>query len=198
MAALTQLQEKVKNKITDKRFRHTLGVRYTAANIAMRYGADLIKAQTAALLHDYAKCLTDKELLSECRRYGLSISDIERRNPYLLHGKLAACYGAEEFSIEDEEILSAVTWHTTGRPGMSLMEKIIFVADYMEPERKMIPGLVRVRSMTYLDLDETVYLIYENMLNYLSGNENGQEKEIDPISIEAYDYYRKIHDKRKE
>ncbi len=190
---LQKLEQKVKKELTEKRFVHTLGVRYTAANLAMRYDADLEAAQVAGLLHDYCKCLEDKELLSMCQKRNLPVSEVERKSPYLLHGKLAAAVAREKFGIEDSDILGAITWHTTGREAMSVLEMILFTADYMEPGRRMIPGMEEVRRMAFLDLEETVYLILRNTLHYLDGD---SEKIIDETTRDAYAYYQALHEEK--
>ena len=116
-----------------KRFGHTIGVAYTAACIAMRYDYDMDKAYLAGLLHDCAKGLTHKERLSYCAKYGLKVSEIEDANPALLHAKVGADMCRRKFKIEDDEICSAVLYHTTGHPDMSMLDKIIYIADYIEP-----------------------------------------------------------------
>ena len=190
-----ELQKKVRKVVSDKRFEHIIGVKDTAACLAMRYDADFHSAVIAGLLHDYCKALSDKEMLSQAKRRHLSISRTEMQSPYLLHGKLAAAVGREKFDITDEDILGAVTWHTTGKPGMSLLEMILFAADYIEPNRKMIPGMEQIRQMAFIDLEEAVYLILKNTIGYL-------EETIDPSGIdshtyETYDYYREIHVRKK-
>lgn len=190
MTDLKFLQKEVKKAMTEKRFAHTIGVKDTAACLAMRYGADLEQAQTAALLHDYCKCLSDEEMLRQCRRRSLPVSSQEEASPYLLHGKLAAAVAPEKLGVTDPDILGAVTWHTTGRPDMTLLEKIIFTADYMEPGRKLIPGLPKVRYWAFRDLDQTVFLILEHTIQYLEEECAGAS--IDPATYRSYEFYKQL------
>ena len=99
------------------RFTHTLGVAVTSANLASVHGADASKAYLAGLLHDCAKYLTGEEQIQECERAGITLSPIERENTALIHGKLGAYYARTRYGVEDPEILSAITYHTTGRRG---------------------------------------------------------------------------------
>ncbi|KAI4452908.1 developmentally regulated gtp-binding protein-related [Holotrichia oblita] len=175
--------------LSKKRYLHTLGVQHTAACLAMRYHADYHNANLAGLLHDCAKCNSDKTILKKCIKYNINVSDTEKRNPSLLHGKLGAYYGKTRFGIEDEDILNAVIYHTTGRPNMSLLEKIIFIADYIEPERKGIPGLKKIRIAAFEDLDKALFLALENTLNYLQNN-TSNKNEIDETTTKTYYYYK--------
>ena len=150
---LTKEMQKVQDP---KRFTHTLGVEYTAAALAMRYSEDVERAQIAGLLHDCAKCMENDKLLSVCEKYHLPATDVETRNPYLLHARVGSYLAKKEYKIEDPEILSAILYHTTGRPGMTLLEKIIFTADYIEPGRKQAPNLTQIRHLAFTDLDAAV------------------------------------------
>lgn len=172
-----------------KRYFHTLGVAFTAASMAMRYGENVAQAQTAGLLHDCAKCLSDEKLLSICSKNHLEVTDVERRNPYLLHGKVGAYLAQKDYQIDDPDILNAITYHTTGRPGMSTLEKIIFIADYIEPGRNKALHLEEIRKLAFEDLDKTMLKILGDTLDYLESSGNG---EIDPMTQETFDYYHRI------
>lgn len=104
---------------------------------------------------------TDKKIRI-CNKNQISYSKIEAENPYLLHGKVGAYIARKEFDILDEDILNAIIWHTTGRPDMSLLEKIIFVADYIEPSRRPIPELNLIRQLAFTDINQAVIKILEN------------------------------------
>ena len=179
---LTKAMEEVQ---TGKRFQHTLGVEFTAAALAMKHDEVLLDAQLAGLLHDCAKCLSDEKLIKICVKNHLDISEVERRNPYLLHGKAGAVLAKSEFGIEDQNILNAIQYHTTGRPEMSKLEKIIFIADYIEPGRKEAPGLPEIRKLAFEDLDKAMIRILEDTLAYLKSGKG----EIDPQTNETYQYY---------
>ena len=182
-----EMLEKLKGKLSDKRFVHSIGVEYTAACLAMTYKADLQKARIAGLLHDCAKCLATEEKLKKAEKFGLNINKSERQDPELLHGKLGAYYAKTKYGVTDKEILDAITYHTTGRPEMTLMDKIIFVADYIEPNRCNIPGLDEIRKTAFVDLDETIVMICANSIEYLKRS----SKEIDAKTLETYEYYSK-------
>ncbi|MCR5458941.1 MAG: bis(5'-nucleosyl)-tetraphosphatase (symmetrical) YqeK [Acetatifactor sp.] len=170
-----------------KRFQHTIGVSYTAAAMAMRFGTDVDLARLAGLLHDCAKNLEDEKLLKICERNALPVSDIESRNPYLLHGKVGAYLAKEKYEVTDDDVLNAISWHTTGRPCMSDLEKIIFIADYIEPNRKNAPNLQEVRRLAFEDLDKAMIRILKDTMDYLEGG----EREIDPMTLKTYEYYSK-------
>lgn len=193
-----KIKEKLSKKLSVKRFDHTIGVSYTAAAMAMRYGLNVDRAAMAGLLHDCAKYMTDDELIEKCTKYGIECSETELRNGYLLHAKLGAYLSKEKYGIEDEEICSAVRYHTTGKPAMSVLEAIVFTADYIEPGRKVLSNFKLIRSMAFVDLDEAVYLILKNTLSYLNDEKQAEQsqKEIDKHSVEAYKYYKKIHDEK--
>lgn len=168
-----------------KRFQHTLGVEFTAACMAMCYGVSVKDAQIAGLLHDCAKCMSDTKKLSICDKNGLDVTDIEKRNPFLLHAKVGSFLAGSLYGVKDEDILNAILYHTTGRPAMSTLEKIIFIADYIEPGRKQAPNLEEVRRLAFEDLDKTMIKILRDTLEYLK-NGGG---EIDPMTKKTYDYY---------
>lgn len=180
--ALRKQMEKVQD---EKRYEHTLGVAFTAASLAMRYRADVKQAQVAGLLHDCAKCMTNEERLSICKKNKLEVTPVEKANPFLLHAKVGAFLAKEKYGIQDEEILSAVRCHTTGRPNMTLLEKIVFTADYIEPSRKTAPNLDEVRTMAFQNLDIALCKILSDTLNYL----DTVDQEIDPMTKETYHYY---------
>lgn len=182
---LKELRKAMREVQTSKRFEHTKGVEYTAAALAMRYGASVEDALTAGLLHDCAKCLTDKELLSACEKHGIDISAVEKKNPSLLHSKVGAFLAQHKYGIQNQDIINAIRNHTTGRKGMSLLEKIVFVADYMEPGRNQAPNLTEIRRLAFEDLNKALVKILEDTLSYLE-NHGG---EIDPQTRETWEYY---------
>lgn len=182
------LREEMSKILKPSRYEHTVGVAYTAANLAMRYQASIEDAYIAGLLHDNAKYVAKEELLRICEENHLPISEIERKNVYLLHSKAGAIKARDFYGIEKEDILNAITYHTTGRPGMSTLEKIIFVADYIEPNRRIIPNLDKIRNEAYLDLDKTVAWILSNTIHYLL--ETKSKEDIDQTTIESYEYYK--------
>lgn len=181
-----EMRERLQSKLTKKRFEHSLGVEYVAGCLAMIYGVDIDKALTAGLLHDCAKCLSSEDKISKCKKHNLPISDVELRNPELLHAKLGSLYAKEKYGVQDDEILSAIEFHTTGKPAMSLLEKIIFVADYIEPNRKPLPQIDEIRREAFTDLDKSIVHILKNTLSYLESEECG---DTDEMSIKTYNYF---------
>ena len=183
-----KLRKEMEKVQSEKRYAHTLGVAYTATSLAMKYDVSLMKdAEIAGLLHDCAKCILDEEKISICKKNDIPISDIEMQNPYLLHAKVGRFLAKNLYHIKDEDILNAILNHTTGRPGMSLLEKIIFVADYIEPTRKEAPNLFRIRKLAFEDLDLALLQILNDTLQYL----HSQNCTIDSMTQTTFDYYKK-------
>ncbi|MBR3041925.1 MAG: bis(5'-nucleosyl)-tetraphosphatase (symmetrical) YqeK [Eubacterium sp.] len=180
-----EMIKRLKGKLNDKRFVHSVGVEYTAATLAFVHGADVEKARIAGLLHDCAKCLPAEEKLRKAKKHGLPINRSEKLNPDLLHGKLGAYYAKRKYDVKDEEILSAITYHTTGHPDMTLLEKIIFVADYIEPNRKMVKDMEEIRKEAYEDIDKCIIHILKNTLDYL----NSKKYVVDEITEQTYYFY---------
>ena len=118
-----KMQKKLAKYLDEDRYAHTLGVMYTCAALAMVHDCDLIVAQTAGLLHDCAKCIPNKKKLKMCSQHNIPVSEFEQTHPFLLHAKLGAYVARAKYDVTDEEILSAITWHTTGKPEMTLLEK---------------------------------------------------------------------------
>lgn len=168
-----------------KRYEHTLGVAYTATALAMRYGAPIKSAELAGLLHDCAKCLDNEKKVALCEKHNISITQLERRNPYLLHAKVGSFLAMNTYKVQDPDIINAILNHTTGRPGMSLLEKIIFVADYIEPNRRQAPNLAEIRKTAFVDLDKAMLMILRDTLEYLEG----MGGETDPMTRKTYEYY---------
>lgn len=182
---LRKLRKEMEKEQDGRRYEHTLGVEFTSAALAMRYGASVKSARTAGLLHDCAKCLSDKERVSLCKKYDIPMTELEKANPFLLHAKVGACLAKERYGVTDPDILNAILNHTTGRPGMSLLEKIVFIADYMEPGRNHAPNLEEIRKMAFMDLDQTLLKILEDTLEYLDSG-NG---DVDPMTRKTWEYY---------
>lgn len=185
---IAELRAKIKKTQDKKRFEHTLGVTYTAACLAMCYDIDTERAEIAGLLHDCAKCLSNDKKVELCKKQSIEINMTEAKNPFLLHAKAGAYLAQHKYGIGDEDILNAVRYHTTGRPGMSTLEKIIFIADYIEPGRDHSARLPELRRLAFQDLDRTLAEILKDTLSYLDGAEN----EIDPMTQRTYDYYKKV------
>lgn len=185
LSLMKDLTEKMDKVLEKKRFQHTISVATTASCMAMRYGEDAYKAYLAGLLHDSAKCIDNDKKLSICKKYKLDINDAEKKNPDLLHAKVGSVLAKYKYHIDDEDILSAIRWHTTGKPDMTTLEKIIYIADYIEPLRKKQDNMDVVRQLAFSDLDLCMATILEGTIQYLK-NKNA---EIDNITMETYKYY---------
>lgn len=185
MMEIQEIEEILQQKQNPHRYRHTIGVRYTSICLAMCYGEDLTRASYAGLLHDCAKHMSNEKLLAKCYEHHLTVSEVEEKNPFLLHGRVGAWLAEHKYGITDPEILGAIEWHTTGRPDMTLLEKIVFTADYIEPGRNQAPNLVELRRLAFTDIDQAVCAILKQTLDYL----RDQGGEIDPATEVTYSYY---------
>lgn len=190
---LNEIRGRLKDELKKSRFEHTLGVEFTSASLAMRYGADIYKARIAGLLHDCAKNVSDDKQLDLCKKYKLPISETEKKLPYLLHAKLGAYMAKKEYEIKDEEILNAIEYHTTGRINMTLLEKIVFVADYIEPSRDKAPRLDEIRVEAFQDIDNATLMIFDDTISYILSTDGV----IDSTTLDAYNYLRNELEERK-
>lgn len=182
---IDKMKQQLKRKLDSERYEHTISVAYIAAALAMRHDCDIKKAEVAGLLHDCAKCIPDDTKLNKCLKYHISITDIERRNPYLLHNKLGAFLAMNKYHVDDKDIINAILYHTTARPAMSILEKIIYIADYIEPGRTKAERLDEIRHISFVDLDLAMYMILTDTLEYLKK----KQREYDPMSEKAFTYY---------
>lgn len=180
-----KIRKKLEKQLDAKRFEHTLGVAYTASSLAMCNQTDINKALIAGLLHDCAKCMSNDKKIAICKKEHIPVTQIEAQNPFLLHAKVGKHLAKKQFHIHDEDILNAILFHNTGRPKMSMLEKIIYVADYIEPGRKHAPNLAEVRRLAFQDLDLALLQILKDTLGYL----HDCNAVIDPMTQETYDYY---------
>lgn len=163
----------------EKRVRHVIGCSDTAVRLAQRYGENATVARRAGILHDITKALTDAEQLQLCEKYDIILSQLERENPKLLHAKTGAAVAHEVFG-ESEAVWHAIHWHTTGRVGMTTMEKILYLADYMEPNRDF-EGVEELRRLTENSLDDGLRLGLQMSVEQLTR----RKMEIDPNSLAA-------------
>ncbi len=191
---ITKIRRKMMTELDKDRYEHTLGVMYTAASLAMRYDEDIEKALIAGLLHDCAKCLSGDTKIKLCKKYHLNVSEVEKENPSLLHAKLGAFLAAKKYHIKDKDIINAIASHTTGCPQMSLLDKIIYIADYIEPGRKELPNMAEVRKLAFTDIDACLYRILKDSLEYLTG----MNVPIDPMTEKTYLYYKSKREEKEE
>ncbi len=185
---ITEIRRKLQKKLDPMRYEHTLSVSFTCMNLAMNYGYDLQKAELAGLLHDCAKHFTDEELIARCEKHGIPLTEGQIKAPAVIHAIYGAWLAEHKYGLEDPEILEAIRCHTTGKPAMSMLEKILYIADFIEPRRDKAPSLPAVRALAFQDLNQTVYEIMDGTLHYLK-----QEGScVDPMTEEAYQYYQKL------
>lgn len=185
MTEITAIRSELEKKLKPGRFTHTLGVMYTASSLAMCYGENIEYALLAGLLHDCGKFCSVKEQLELCGEYNLILTESQKRMPALIHARLGAYLAEHEYHIKIPEVLSAITFHTTGKPKMTMLEKIVYISDYIEPGREAIPGLDEVRKAAFTDIDEAVVLSAGATVSYL---ENAGAA-IDPMTVRTYEYY---------
>lgn len=184
---LPKIRKAMEKELSPKRYEHTLSVAYTAASLAMVHGEDTESAILAGMLHDCAKCLPGHKLIEICEKNNIHISEAEKDNPMaLLHAGVGSFMAHDKYGVDNADILNAIRYHTTGRPNMSRLEKIIYIADYIEPGRKHAANLPQIRRMAFQDLDMTMVKILEDTLAYLSSADG----KVDPMTAEAYNYYK--------
>lgn len=176
---LDELEKAVISLLKPNRIAHVLGCRDTAVELAQRWGADENDAARAALLHDITKALDGPLQLTLCRAYGIILDHFAAHNPKTLHA-LTGSYVAQRIFGENAAVVNAIASHTTGKANMNVLEKIIYVADYMEPNRNF-PGVDELRDLARTDLDKALKTGLEMTLAML----RQQGKEISPESLEA-------------
>ena len=171
---IKSIRKHLKEHLQDNRYEHSISVSFSAIALAMAHGYDLQAAELAGLCHDCAKFMGKKELISACEREHIPLLPEYIAAPQVLHGIYGATYARKHFQIQNEEILSAIYYHTIGKPAMSLLEKIIYLADYIE-----------VRRVAFINPDEAMYLALSQTIQYVE--EKGQP--LCTSSLEALRYY---------
>ena len=158
----------LKRRLSPARLKHSLAVSHMAVALAKHYGADEKKAKLAGLLHDYARELSTNSLLKKCAAFGIVINTADRKEPVILHAPLGAELVARELAINDKEICRAIALHTTGGANMSVLDKIIYLADCIEPNRHY-RGVDKLREIAEVDLDVALLSALDSSLLYLIG-----------------------------
>lgn len=178
-----QVLEKISAAMSEKRFRHVLGVEAAALDLARQYGCDERKASLAALLHDYAKEVADQVFLDLIDQYHLG-EDLKVWGNNVWHGMVGAYKIRQDFGLEDQEILQAIQRHTVGAAQMTLLDKVLYVADYIEPNRDF-PQVEEARSLAKLSLEQAVAFETAHTVAYLAK----KGIPIYPQTIETYNAY---------
>ncbi|MCI5892369.1 MAG: bis(5'-nucleosyl)-tetraphosphatase (symmetrical) YqeK [Clostridiales bacterium] len=156
MTGIEEIKAELRKILSEKRYVHSLGVADEAKKLAAKYGVDENRAYIAGLVHDCAKEVPPQDMEGILKRkYGVSVDSMSKLTPKILHGVLGACEAQSKFGIYDPEILDAVKYHTTGKGNMSMLAKIIYIADYIEPNRDF-DGVRELRSLAYRDIDEAI------------------------------------------
>ncbi|MDP4181524.1 MAG: bis(5'-nucleosyl)-tetraphosphatase (symmetrical) YqeK [Bacillota bacterium] len=168
---IDEIKNKLKASLSEKRFKHLVGVMDTAVELAQSYGQDVDKAAIAGLLHDCAREIKGDELIKTCSKYGIEIDAFYKKQPMLLHGPIGVEVAREVYQIEDLIVLNSIKYHTTGRANMDMLEKIIFLADYIEPGRKF-KGVEEARKMAFIDIDRTMLLALDKTISHIIEKEN--------------------------
>lgn len=182
---LAKLHRKLARKLDEERYMHTLGVEYTAASLAMRYGCNIMKARLAGLLHDCAKGIDKSEYIEICEKYNITVNEAEHKNPGLLHAKLGGFFAMKKYHVTDNEIIDAIICHTTGKPDMSLLEKIVYVADYIEPGRRELNDIDEIRALAFTDLDKALLMILKATVDHI----RTKGYAIDPLTEKTCQFY---------
>ncbi|MBP3940456.1 MAG: bis(5'-nucleosyl)-tetraphosphatase (symmetrical) YqeK [Christensenellaceae bacterium] len=175
---IAELQKRLK----PGRFSHTLGVCETAVKLAKIHGVDLEKAELAALLHDIAKHEPDDKMLQAAKEMHFPLEEAYLETPNLLHGVMSAKIAKDEFGIDDEDILNSLIYHTAGRENMSLLEKIIYLADIAEPGRKIFSGIEEIRHAMSNNINRAMILALRSSMTYVMQ----QEKLLIKDTVKAY------------
>ncbi|RJQ51773.1 MAG: HD domain-containing protein [Actinobacteria bacterium] len=176
-------EERIRSRCGASNWQHFLRTASTAAHLAESAGLDVEKARLAGLLHDYARSEPRERLVEMAEERGIAVNEVERQTPYLLHGPVGASLVEEELNVHDEELLQAIRYHTIGRPGMSPLEKIVYLADMIEPARSF-PGVEEIRAAAARSLDEAFKLAYRRSLEHLL--ESG--KPLHPATVDVWNW----------
>ena len=161
-----EIEKYLKDNLKEGRFKHSLSVRDTAVKLAKRYSVNVDKARIAGLSHDCAKNMSDEEILTLVKKKSIVLDEISLKAPQLLHGVAGAYIAETVFGIGDTEILDAISFHTMGRKNMTLLDKIIYIADYVEPLRSF-DGVDKLRKCAQNDLEGALLMSCNNTINYV-------------------------------
>ncbi|HBJ1648581.1 HD domain-containing protein [Clostridium botulinum] len=184
MLSIEEIKLYLKENLKSNRYNHTLGVVETAKKLAEVNKISIEKAEIAALAHDVAKNLSLQKMQSIIEKNNIELTNTEKENSNLWHSIIAPIEARNKLKIDDEDILDAVRWHTTGKENMSILTKIIYIADMIEPGRDF-PGVEKIRQTTFENLDEGVLLgLTESMKDLLNRN-----LIIDLNTIKARNYF---------
>ena len=186
---IKMLKKELKNRLNYKRYKHSLRVATLSKKLGKFYNINPKYSYIAGLLHDNSKCYSNEEYLSLAKNINIEITESIKDNPSILHGVLGATWCSDFYNIKDENFLNSIKYHTTGRAQMSLLEKIIYIADYIEPKRKHSKNLPFLRKLVYKNIDKTLEIILSDTIDLLNQN----NKVIDKNTLFAYNYYKGVN-----
>ena len=191
---IEMLESQLRANLDTQRFIHTQGVAYTCAALAMKWHKyEVDRAMIAGYLHDCAKCMSYEEQLGVADENMIYITDYQMKNPKLLHAVVGPTVAQEQYGIFDREIQDAIRTHTTGAPNMSIFQKIVFVADFIEPNRETpVLRMENFREMAFTDIDKAVFMIADRTVEYLAS----KGSDFDPATVATRDYYKKLIEER--
>lgn len=188
----SSIMKDIKTRVGVTRYEHILRVSVVAEELAIIHKVDVMKAKKAALLHDCAKIQNEELLLEKAKDFNVVLTPELLENVQLIHAKLGARIAEEIYGVHDEDILNAISYHTTGRKNMSDLEKIIFIADYIEPARRF-QGIEEIRDLAFVDIDKSIlkalnltmdFLISRNQLISLDSLEARNQLIIDKKELQ--------------
>ena len=187
-----KMEYKLKKALDHQRFEHTLGVEKTARDMARIFGEDEEKAALAGLLHDCAKCMPLEKMIKAAKHE--DVDDVMKESKALMHAVAGRSVAREIYNVEDETVLDAIRWHTTGRANMTALDKIIYLADMIEPCRKPYPGLEELRKLCMEDLDKAMHRALCMSLEHVKE----QGKTLHPDTMAALAAYEPILNGKQE
>ena len=188
---IEQMKEKLSTMLTEHRYTHSLGVMETAEKMAKTFNVDVENAIVAGLLHDCAKQIDRQVQLKMCKERNIELDEIKKSAPSLVHADLGASVARTEFGVTDDDVLSAIKYHTLGRKNMSDLEKVLFLADVIEPNRRDFEGLLELRDLCYKNLDEA--MLYGLTLSIENVERKGRI--LHTQTLDAVEYFRNLLDK---
>jgi len=181
---IKQIEKTLKGMLPERRLKHSLNVSKCAVKLSEIYKCDKEKAEIAGLVHDCAKYFTDEQIEDSIERFNVELDPLEVNNIALSHSVIGSYVAVDVFNIKDEEIINAIKYHTTGKENMSLLEKIIYMADLIEEDRKF-PRVEELRELTYSGkLEEALLLSFNNTIKFVIDN----NQLIHPRTIKARNY----------
>lgn len=180
-----EIKEVLKND--EERYWHSISVAITAVNLADTYGADKDNCLVAGILHDYCKCLSVDEMLSMCEKYGVKLTEEDKNADGCIHGFLAAKICKDKYNINDE-VYDAIYYHTCGKPDMTILEKIIYISDFIEPLRRFRDRVEDIRKLAYTNIDKAIVESAERSLSHLQNT----GKFIHSNTLKTLEYYKKL------